>query len=77
MENKFWRQLLRVTEITNDHVFFVVPGWSFETNIPVSKKEIPAKIMEQVSIGARFFAQVNIGVECVTDIKIKEWEINV
>lgn len=75
MENKFWRQLLRVTKITDDSVFFVVPGWSVETNIPVKKDEIPIEIIEKVLIGARFFAYVNIGVDSVNDIKIKDWEI--
>jgi len=77
MEHKFWRQLLRVTEITNDHVFFLVPGWSIEISIPVNKTEIPIEIIKEISIDARFFAYVNIDADNVDDIQIKDWEVNV
>jgi hypothetical protein len=75
MEEKFWRTLLRVNHITDDYVFFIIPGWDSERDVPVPLSSISNEVRAILKNGVRLHAKANIGVEDVRDIVIKDYEL--
>jgi len=56
-------------------VFFIIPGWDSERDVPIPLSSIPVDIKAILCEGIRLHAKANIGVEDVRDIIIKDYEL--
>lgn len=73
-KDKFWRTLVRVCEITETHIGFLVIGWSIHEVVFLKITDLPKEIMQLMSIDQRFHAKVNIDAELAQDLIFTEWE---
>jgi hypothetical protein len=75
IEPKFYRTLIRVVELSKDHVYVVIPAWD-RFVIAIRRKSIPDFIQEKLIVGARFHARVTIGVDQACYLQFKDWELS-
>ena len=77
-ERRLWRSLIRVTDLNpeNGKVSFVFPSWNPCEPIPYDLDQLPVELRENLHVGYRFFATVNIGAGSQRDIyvDISAWE---
>lgn len=75
---KMWRTLVRVTYINSavENVWFIIPGWDVEEEVPIKKQNIPLKILKTMKIGKRYHVKCNIGAENWRDLLFyfNSWE---
>jgi hypothetical protein len=73
---KPWRTLVRIEEIPMevDYCYVVVPAWRTDEKIRLLSKDIPNDLRAQLVEGARFHAQVNLGVARTEELYFTGWE---
>jgi len=75
MQNKLWRTLIRITNLRNDEVHFVVPGWNSEVTVKRPISIIPQEFHSHLKIGTRLFVRTNVGADFSGDLKFEDFEL--
>ena len=60
---KPWETLVRITDISDDTVYVLLPGWNSDEVIRVPRRILPAKLAPHLQPGEHLFATVNKGAE--------------
>lgn len=76
MENKFYRTLIRVVKVYEEHIVIIVPSWNSEIPIVISKTSLPDAILPYLETGFRCHVHVNIGTEFGDNLEFKDWEFS-
>lgn len=73
-----WRTLIRVTSYDGAVATIVIPAWDSRKTLIISK-ELPSYVKdfldEQKDFPVRIYAEVNIGIDFVKELKFDNWEI--
>jgi len=69
-----YKALLRVTGTGPDEIVVTIPSWNPEERVIIKKNKIPEDIRQNLQIGTRLFAQVNIAAEQKEDLEICKFE---
>jgi hypothetical protein len=64
------KSLCRIIDINNQDVYVVVPSWCSEASFKLPSSYFDKFNKEDVFVGTRFFANVNIGAERYEDVVI-------
>jgi hypothetical protein len=75
MSLKSYRNMVRVTEIKEDTVSVVVPGWSYQENIEIKKSDIPANVLADMKVDYRYHAQLPLGADTKEEFFFNDWEM--
>jgi hypothetical protein len=76
-QDKLWRTLVRVTGIQKDGVWLCIPGWNSDVSVlrpPSIFAPKLAHFVPVISVGQRFFAQVNVGADDPDDLRFEDFE---
>lgn len=73
---KFYRTLLRVTEVNEEggYFFAILPGWNVDMLVRVFLRDIPSDIRPLIEPVKRLHVYCNIGVEKIEHLRFKDWE---
>lgn len=71
-----YRQMVRVVEISQDHVTVCIPGWSSQDNIVLEKHTIPEEILKNMVVDFRCFAHIPSLADYAEQIFFEDWEMN-
>lgn len=73
---KPWRTLVRIEEVPPDvdYCYVVVPAWRPEEKVRVLCEDFDPVMPKQLREGARFHAEVNIGVGTTQELYLCKWE---
>lgn len=70
-----WRTLVGVHNVTQTHVFVVVPAWNTKLVVPILLDTLPALTAQRILNGAAFLhAKVNLGADRADELTFTEWE---
>lgn len=76
-KDSYWRVLIRVKFVGTDFVWLIIPAWDSKTHVSVAKSAVPEQILQRINQGEiRFHAMVNLGVDDLDELDIKDWEIS-
>ncbi len=71
---KPWETLVRITDVSEDTVFVLLPGWNSDEVIRVPRRMLPAGIQEILRPGEHLFATVNKGAENQSELYFENFE---
>jgi hypothetical protein len=63
------RQLIRVTKMSPDKVWLVVPGWDSQKSVCVPRSLLPSNW--KLKLSYRFFATVNLRARVPRELKVR------
>ncbi len=68
-----FRTLIRITEVTEDVVIAVVPGWNSNATIRLDRASVPLEL-ELGTYIRRVHAQADLNAETVDQLDLSDWE---
>lgn len=69
-----WRAMIRVTQVENENLRVILPGWNMKEEVQLNKNTFPKKLHQFLSPGERFFAKVNIGADEQSKLYFTDFE---
>lgn len=69
------RTLVRVDDVSENHIYILMPGWNPNEMVSVNKNILPHGIFKELKPDTRLFALVNTGAANSRDLYFSNWEL--